>query len=94
MDNDVRLFLNAPDNALMPLIAGVPTDDYYLAVVATREDEAVGTTTARIGNLEPEQGTAPNPNKETRPSLRLFALGASPCCLARRARPAAAQAIV
>jgi hypothetical protein len=32
-------------------------------------------------------------DKETHPSLRLFALGASPCCLARRARPAAAQAI-
>ena len=94
MDNDVRLFPDAPDNAPTPLIAGMRTDNYFLAVVATREDEPVGATTARIGNLEPEQGTASDPNKETRPSLRLFALGASPCCLARRASPAAAQAIV
>jgi hypothetical protein len=40
-DNDVRLFPDAPDNALTPLIAGMRTDNYFLAVVATREDEAV-----------------------------------------------------
>jgi hypothetical protein len=35
-----------PDNALTPLIAGMRSDDYFLAVVATHEDEAVGTTMA------------------------------------------------
>jgi hypothetical protein len=41
------LIRRAPDNALTPLIAGVPTDNYFLAVVATREDEAAGTTRRR-----------------------------------------------
>jgi sulfopyruvate decarboxylase alpha subunit len=44
-DNDVRLITYVPDNVLTPLIDGVTTDNYFLAVSATREDEAVGTVT-------------------------------------------------
>jgi sulfopyruvate decarboxylase TPP-binding subunit len=39
-DNDVRLITQVPDNVLTPLIAGVGADNYFLPVVATREDEA------------------------------------------------------
>ena len=42
-DNDVRLITYVPDNVLTPLIAGVNADNYFLAVTATREDEAIGT---------------------------------------------------
>lgn len=44
-DNDVRLITYVPDNVLTPLINGVNADNYFLAVGATREDEAVGTVT-------------------------------------------------
>jgi len=42
-DNDVRLITYVPDNVLTPLIKGVTTDNYFLSVGATREDEAIGT---------------------------------------------------
>lgn len=42
-DNDVRLVAYVPDNVLTPLLDGVAADNYFLAVGATREDEAVGT---------------------------------------------------
>lgn len=41
-DNDVRLVAYVPDNVLMPLITGVTADNYFMAVGATREDEALG----------------------------------------------------
>jgi sulfopyruvate decarboxylase alpha subunit len=40
--NDVRLVAYVPDNVLTPLIAGVTSDNYFMPVNATREDEAVG----------------------------------------------------
>ena len=42
-DNDVRLVSYVPDNILSPLINGVSGDNYFIAVGATREDEAIGT---------------------------------------------------
>ena len=42
-ENDVRLVTYVPDNVLTPLINGVTADNYFVAVGATREDEAVGT---------------------------------------------------
>ncbi len=42
-DNDVRLVTYVPDNVLTPLIDGVTTDNYFMPVNATREDEAIGT---------------------------------------------------
>jgi sulfopyruvate decarboxylase alpha subunit len=44
-DNDVRLITYVPDNVLTPLIKGATADNYFLAVGATREDEAVGAVT-------------------------------------------------
>lgn len=44
-DNDVRLISYVPDNVLTPLINGVITDNYFMPVGATREDEAIGTVT-------------------------------------------------
>src|SRR5271170_511023 len=44
-DNDVRLISYVPDNVLTPLITGVTSDNYFLPVTATREDEAIGTVT-------------------------------------------------
>ncbi|MFL6798735.1 MAG: decarboxylase [Xanthobacteraceae bacterium] len=51
-DNDVRLVTYVPDNVLTPLINGVAADNYFMAVTATREDEAVGTLAgAYMGGL-------------------------------------------
>jgi len=44
-DNDVRLATYVPDNVLTPLIKGVNADNYFIAVGATREDEALGMVT-------------------------------------------------
>jgi sulfopyruvate decarboxylase alpha subunit len=41
-DNDVRLVAYVPDNVLTPLLKGVTADNYFMAVGATREDEALG----------------------------------------------------
>src|SRR6266571_161277 len=41
-ENDVRLVTYVPDNVLTPLIAGVGADAFFIPVVATREDEALG----------------------------------------------------
>jgi len=41
-DNDVRLVSYVPDNVLKPLISGVHSDNYFMPVCATREDEAIG----------------------------------------------------
>lgn len=40
--NDVRFVAYVPDNVLTPLIKGVTSDNYFISVNATREDEAVG----------------------------------------------------
>jgi len=42
-DNDVRLVTYVPDNVFTPLTDGVTTDNYFMPVNATREDEAIGT---------------------------------------------------
>src|SRR5271170_8017638 len=44
-DNDVRLISYVPDNVLTPLITGATSDNYFMSVGATREDEAIGTVT-------------------------------------------------
>jgi sulfopyruvate decarboxylase alpha subunit len=44
-DNDVRLVSYVPDNVLTPLIKGVTTDNYFLSLCTTREDEAIGAAT-------------------------------------------------
>jgi sulfopyruvate decarboxylase alpha subunit len=50
--NDVRLVTYVPDNVLVPLINGAAADNYFMAVGATREDEAVGTLAgAYMGGL-------------------------------------------
>jgi sulfopyruvate decarboxylase TPP-binding subunit len=50
--NDVRLVAYVPDNVLTPLINGVTSDNYFMPVNATREDEAVGMVTgAYMGGL-------------------------------------------
>jgi sulfopyruvate decarboxylase alpha subunit len=41
-DNNVRLVVYVPDNVLRPLINAVVADDFFTALVATREEEAVG----------------------------------------------------
>ena len=41
-NNDVRFIAYVPDNVLTPLIKGVTSDNYFIAVNATREDEAIG----------------------------------------------------
>lgn len=40
--NDVRLVTYVPDNVLTPLIKGAVSDNYFISVGATREDEALG----------------------------------------------------
>jgi sulfopyruvate decarboxylase TPP-binding subunit len=51
-DNDVRLVSYVPDNVLTPLIGGAAADNYFMSVVATREDEALGTLAgAYMGGL-------------------------------------------
>jgi sulfopyruvate decarboxylase alpha subunit len=51
-DNEVRLVTYVPDNVLTPLIVGASADNYFMPVVATREDEAIGTLTgAYMGGL-------------------------------------------
>jgi sulfopyruvate decarboxylase TPP-binding subunit len=51
-DNEVRLVSYVPDNVLTPLIAGAAADNYFMPIVATREDEAIGTLTgAYMGGL-------------------------------------------
>jgi sulfopyruvate decarboxylase alpha subunit len=40
--NDVRFISYVPDNVLTPLIKGVTSDNYFISVNATREDEAMG----------------------------------------------------
>jgi sulfopyruvate decarboxylase alpha subunit len=51
-ENDVRLVTYVPDNVLTPLLKGVTADNYFMSVVATREDEALGLVTgAWMGGL-------------------------------------------
>jgi sulfopyruvate decarboxylase TPP-binding subunit len=38
--NDVRFVSYVPDNVLTPLIKSVTSDNYFISVNATREDEA------------------------------------------------------
>jgi len=40
--NDVRFVSYVPDNVLTPLIRSVTSDNYFISVNATREDEAMG----------------------------------------------------
>jgi sulfopyruvate decarboxylase TPP-binding subunit len=40
--NDVRFISYVPDNVLTPLIKGVTSDNYFIPVNATRENEAMG----------------------------------------------------
>jgi sulfopyruvate decarboxylase alpha subunit len=40
--NDVRFVSYVPDNVLTPLLKGVTSDNYFISVNATREDEAIG----------------------------------------------------
>ena len=40
--NDVRFVTYVPDNVLTPLLKGVTSDNYFISVNATREDEAIG----------------------------------------------------
>ncbi len=44
-DNDVRLVSYVPDNVLTPLTKGATSDNYFMSIGATREDEAIGTVT-------------------------------------------------
>src|SRR5215813_1464312 len=41
-NNDVRFITYVPDNVLTPLIKGVASDNSFISVNATREDEAIG----------------------------------------------------
>jgi sulfopyruvate decarboxylase TPP-binding subunit len=41
-ENDVRFISYVPDNVLTPLIKGVTSDNYFIPVNATRQDEAMG----------------------------------------------------
>ena len=41
-DNDVRLVAYVPDNVLTPLIQGITSDNDFISIGATREDEAIG----------------------------------------------------
>ena len=51
-NNEVRFVTYVPDNVLTPLIKGVTSDNYFVPVNATREDEAVGMVTgAYMGGL-------------------------------------------
>ena len=48
----MRLVSYVPDNVLAPLISGAEADNYFMTLVATREDEAVGTLAgAYMGGL-------------------------------------------
>jgi hypothetical protein len=40
--NDVRFVSYVPDNVLTPLIKSVTSDNYFISVNATRENEAMG----------------------------------------------------
>jgi sulfopyruvate decarboxylase alpha subunit len=40
--NGIRLFTYVPDRVLMPLIKGIHDDPHFTALVATREEEALG----------------------------------------------------
>jgi sulfopyruvate decarboxylase alpha subunit len=40
--NDVRFISYVPDNVITPLIKGITSDNYFISVNATREDEAMG----------------------------------------------------
>ncbi|HEY8441190.1 MAG TPA: decarboxylase [Xanthobacteraceae bacterium] len=40
--NEVRLVTYVPDNVLTPLISAAASDNYFVSVGATREDEALG----------------------------------------------------
>jgi sulfopyruvate decarboxylase alpha subunit len=52
-DNDVRFISYVPDNVLTPLIKGVTSDNYFMSVTATREDEAIGLVTgAWMGGMK------------------------------------------
>jgi sulfopyruvate decarboxylase TPP-binding subunit len=42
-NNDVRFITCVPDNVLTPLIKGATSDNDFISVDATREDEAIGT---------------------------------------------------
>jgi sulfopyruvate decarboxylase TPP-binding subunit len=42
-NNGVRLVGYVPDNVLTPLLKGVTSDNYFMPINATREDEALGT---------------------------------------------------
>jgi sulfopyruvate decarboxylase TPP-binding subunit len=44
--NDVRFISYVPDNVLTPLIKGVTSDNYFIPVNATCEDEAMGMSLA------------------------------------------------
>jgi sulfopyruvate decarboxylase alpha subunit len=44
-ENEIRLVAYVPDNVLVPLIEGVAANNDFVAVGATREDEAVGIAT-------------------------------------------------
>ena len=44
-ENDARLVAYVPDNVLAPLIREVISDNDFVPVGATREDEAIGTVT-------------------------------------------------
>jgi sulfopyruvate decarboxylase TPP-binding subunit len=48
-DNNVRLVTYVPDNVLTPLIKGITTDNYFISINATREDEAIGTVAGAPG---------------------------------------------
>ena len=51
-ENEVKLVTYVPDNVLTPLISGAAADNYFMALGATREDEAVGTLAgAYMGGL-------------------------------------------
>ena len=51
-ENDVGLVTYVPDKVLTPLISGATSDNYFVAVGATREDEAIGTLAgAYMGGL-------------------------------------------
>jgi sulfopyruvate decarboxylase TPP-binding subunit len=52
-NNDVRFVTDVPDNVLTTLIKGVTSDNYFVSVNATREDEALGMAAgARMGGLK------------------------------------------
>jgi sulfopyruvate decarboxylase alpha subunit len=44
-DNDVRLITYVPDKVFTPLIKAIHADDFFTALVCTREEEALGIVT-------------------------------------------------